>query len=268
MTETTIRKADEKSRQACAPLFEGWEESVIWSCLQGVMGEIYVNDPEHPASAMAILGDFCYFAGTPDRELVSGRPERYREKDFMIMVPQNDAWGELIEECLGTRVKKVLRYAIKKEPGIFDEKTLRAAVDKLPPEYTLNQIDRDLFERCPKLGWCRDWVAQYENYEQFLACGLGFVVEKDGEPVAGASSYSGFRGGIEIEIDTKEEYRRKGLASVCGAALILECIRRGWYPSWDAQNLWSVALAEKLGYHYSHDYPAYETDWKDLPLYG
>ena len=112
MTETTIRKADEKSRQACAPLFEGWEESVIWSCLQGVMGEIYVNDPEHPVSAMAILGDFCYFVGTPDRELVSGKPERYREKDFMIMVPQNDMWGELIEECLGTRVKKVLRYAI------------------------------------------------------------------------------------------------------------------------------------------------------------
>lgn len=74
----------------------------------------------------------------------------------------------------------------------------------------------------------------------------------------GASSYSAYLGGIEIEIDTKKEYRRKGLASVCGARLILECISRDLYPSWDAQNLWSAALAEKLGYHFGYEYDAYE----------
>ena len=64
--------------------------------------------------------------------------------------------------------------------------------------------------------------------------------------------------GIEIEIDTREDYRRQGLAYVCGARLILECLDRGLYPSWDAQNKASVALAEKLGYHYSHTYTVYE----------
>lgn len=54
------------------------------------------------------------------------------------------------------------------------------------------------------------------------------------------------------------DQRRKGLASVCGAKLILECMKRGLYPSWDAQNKGSVALAEKLGYHFSHEYVAYE----------
>lgn len=88
--------------------------------------------------------------------------------------------------------------------------------------------------------------------------GLGAVILKDGETVSGASSYSGYRDGIEIEIDTKEAYRRKGLAYICGAKLILECLERGLYPSWDAQNKWSVALAEKLGYHFDYEYPAYE----------
>ena len=84
------------------------------------------------------------------------------------------------------------------------------------------------------------------------------AVLKDGELVAGASSYSTYDKGIEIEIDTREDHRRKGLAYVCGAKLILECLEEGLYPSWDAQNKWSVALAEKLGYHFSHEYVAYE----------
>ena len=82
-------------------------------------------------------------------------------------------------------------------------------------------------------------------------------MEKDGEIVSGASSYSSYVRGIEIEIDTREDYRRRGLAYICGAKLVLECLGRGWYPSWDAQNQWSVALAEKLGYHFDHEYVTY-----------
>lgn len=38
-------------------LFEGWKETILWSCLQGVMGRIYVDSLEKPASALALLGD-------------------------------------------------------------------------------------------------------------------------------------------------------------------------------------------------------------------
>ncbi len=88
--------------------------------------------------------------------------------------------------------------------------------------------------------------------------GLGFVAVKDGEIVAGASSYLVYHGGLEIEIDTRMDHRRRGLAYACGAKLILECLNRGIYPSWDAHNLASVSLAEKLGYHLDYEYLAYE----------
>ena len=29
-----------KPTEKAAPLFEGWQETMIWSCLQGIMGEI------------------------------------------------------------------------------------------------------------------------------------------------------------------------------------------------------------------------------------
>ena len=123
-------------------------------------------------------------------------------------------------------------------------------------------MDEPLFWQCREIGWCRDWVAQYEDYGQYKRYGLGAVIMKDGEPVSGASSYSGYRGGIEIEIVTREDFRRRGFAYICGARLILECLDRGWYPNWDAQNKWSVALAQKLGYHFDHEYTAYEVMWE------
>lgn len=246
-----------KQTEKAAPLFEGWQETMLWSCLQKVMGSIYADSPDAPASAMALLGDFCFFAGKPDQELVLYAAGSCRP-DFVIMVPQNEDWGALIEGCCQERAKKVSRYAIKKEPDIFDQDRLQAAVDQLPPGYELELIDEELFWRCKEIDLCRDWVALYEDYALYRSYGLGVVIRKDGEPVSGASSYSSYLGGIEIQIDTRKDHRRKGLAYICGAKLILECLKRGWYPSWDAQNRESVSLAEKLGYHFDREYTVYE----------
>lgn len=178
--------------------------------------------------------------------------------DFIIMVPQNDNWAELIVNCYGDRAKKVTRYAIKKEQNVFDKEKLKKAIRSLTPEYSIKMIDEDIINMCRSSDWSRDLVSQYKDYEMYKKLGIGVVVIKDGIIVSGASSYTRYRDGIEIEIDTKEEYRRNGLAYVCGSKLILECFKRKLYPSWDAQNKWSVALAEKLGYNYDHEYLAYE----------
>ena len=37
-------------------LFEGWKDTLICSCLQKVMGKVYVADPGSPVSAMAVGG--------------------------------------------------------------------------------------------------------------------------------------------------------------------------------------------------------------------
>ncbi len=43
-----------------------------------------------------------------------------------------------------------------------------------------------------------------------------------------------------------------------GARLVLECISRNLYPSWDTQNRASLAFAEKLVYQFDKEYVAYE----------
>lgn len=244
-----------KLKENIEKIFGNWNETIIWSCLQGIMGEIHTDLSEN--AAMAILGDFAFYAGDPCEELIRLKPESCKQ-DFIIMVPQNARWAGLIEKCYGDKAKKVTRYAIKKEADIFDEKKLQQAVLRLPNEYKLNVIKEAEYNMCQENGWAKDLVSQYKDYHTYKELGLGVAVLKDGELVAGASSYSTYDKGIEIEIDTRKDHRRKGLAYACGAKLILECLEKGLYPSWDAQNKCSVSLAQKLGYHFSHEYAAYE----------
>lgn len=240
-----------------ALLFRGWAETLIWSCLQGVMGNIYTTDCKNPTSAMAILGDFAFLAGEPCAELAAFKPE-WCTQDFIIMVPQNEGWQNTIVGHYGSRAKIVSRYATKKEPDVFNKVKLEKVISELPEDYCVCPIDEAAYHLCKMEDWSRDLVSQFPDYKTYKKLGLGFVIYKNNKIVSGASSYARYREGIEIEIDTKEEYRRQGLAYVCSAKLILECQKWNLYPSWDAQNKNSLALAEKLGYHYSHSYPAVE----------
>ena len=243
--------------QIAAPLFANWEETLIWSCVQGVMGSIYTNAPVHPTAAMAVLGDFTFFAGEADLALVSYKPASCAN-NFMIMVPQNQAWLQLSTAYYSDRAKIVSRYATKKDPSVFDAAKLQKAAASLSGEYELRTIDEPLFHMCRSSAWSADLVSQFSDYEHYRNMGLGVVICRQNNIVSGASSYARYRDGIEIEIDTRHDCRRRGLAYVCGARLILECLERGCYPSWDAQNKASLALAQKLGSHYSHTYTAVE----------
>lgn len=245
-------------------IFAGWEETMIWSCLEGVMGDIYADDQNNPTCAMALLADFAFYGGKASQELVEFWPQGNERKEILL-VPQNAEWASLIEKVYGQRAKKMVRYSVKKEPEVFDKEKLLAVVEsfcigegkKQAAAYELKLIDKEIYEWARNQSWARDWVAQFDTWEQYEKLGLGVAILKDGVPVAGASSYIRYKNGIEIQIDTHPDYRRQGLGYACGAKLILECLDRGLYPSWDAHNLWSLGLAEKLGYHRGGEYVAY-----------
>ena len=242
-----------KDTSGVLDLFEGWQETLIRASLQQVMGKVFVTDPENPRSACAFAGCFGFYAGEPDRELVAGKPD-----GFVIMVPQNEAWAAVIEECFPS-AKRMTRYAIRKDTR-FDRAALRKELERLPEGYKLREIDAEIYDLCLEDPVTRDFVSAFGSKEKYLELGRGMVILKDGKIVSGASSYARCRAGIEIEVDTVEAERRKHLATIVCAALILRCLEEGLYPSWDAQNMNSVRLAEKLGYEYSHEYTAYEVD--------
>lgn len=246
-----------KDKSQIAGLFEGWDETMIWSCLQNCMGKAYGNRKEAPGSARIIIADFCFFAGKPDMELVKTRPKD-RKPGFLIMVPQNEQWAETIERVWGLSARRVKRYAMKKEKDVFDLDYLEKLAAGVTDRVGLCLIDEEIYHKAMSMPWSMDLCSQFQGYEDYAKRGLGVAALAKGELVCGASSYTVYQEGIEIEIDTRSDWRRRGLAKACGAKLILECSKRGLYPSWDAQNPISAALAEKLGYHLEKEYAAYE----------
>lgn len=237
-------------------LFEDWEETMLWSYFQGHMGHAYTDNLQVPRSAQIIVGSFCFLAGMPEETLVLNIPADI-QSDILLMIPRQEAWCELIESVYQERAFKMKRYAIKKEPDVFDREQLRRYSKTLPKGYRLAAIDEAWYKETRNTEWSVDLTSQFSTYTDYEKHGIGVVAIYQGKLVAGASSYTVYNGGIEIEIDTAPEHREKGLATACGAKLILECLERGIYPSWDAHDLRSVALAEKLGYHMDYSYTTY-----------
>ena len=229
-------------------LFAAWEAPMVRACLQGHMGRVCTLGED---SALALIGDFCFLAGEPS-------PELLELTDAPILVPGNSGWERLIRERLGGRAVPFTRYAVRRPPEGFDHGRLIGFVKALPQGFRIHPIGREFYSTLMEEEWARDLCGNFADEEDFLKRGLGFVVTQGGElPVAGASSYAVCDGAIEIEIDTRPDFRRLGLAAACGARLILECLHRGIYPGWDAHNERSLSLAEKLGYRLDHPYTAY-----------
>ena len=255
-----------------APLFGDWPETILWSVLQGKMGSLYADCPEEPCSAAAVLGDFVFLAGEPSEALVRFTAELEYPLDMCILMPQNEAWEKTIEAALqhmGTdRLRKVTRYATHKDPAHLQNPEnlarLQQMAESVPRHFKILPFDEKVFETAREEYWSRSQAVQFQDYEEFRQHGMGFAAFLGQIMAAGASTYSYYDGGIEVQIDTDTGFREMGLAQCCGAHLILECLRRGLYPSWDAHHKRSLALAMKFGYKPAGEYTAYEV-WQAEP---
>ena len=198
---------------------------------------------------------------------------------FRVLVPSSREWEQLIEKTFGTRLQEITRRAMTLDTGTADREHLERlfsapvlaassassapavpdAPDAKGRRRELREMDEELFSRCRAAGWSCDLTAGCRSFADFRRLGaLGFVVTEDGAPVSGAASYVVFDSEIEIEIDTRHDRRRRGLARICGARLVYECLERGLYPHWDAHNIESARLASSLGYEVRREYKAYE----------
>lgn len=255
-----IYEADINVRKKLVPMFENMDSTIVLSCLQGHMGTAWVDNLENPKVAQVTVGIFVFYAGNPNtkeaEELLFNLP------DYTLAIVNNDEWKLLIEKVHKGSTEKFQRYRFEKVPEHLDVSYIKNLLSTLPEGYELKKIDKTIVNEPSFHELSEDFISQFNSIEDFLDRGVGFAILIEGKAVCGATSYSIYDDGIEIEVATHPDHIRKGLATITASALILDCLNRGIYPSWDGANIESVKLAQKLGYIFKESYDTYFIDYQ------
>ncbi|WP_225744464.1 GNAT family N-acetyltransferase [Marinilactibacillus sp. Marseille-P9653] len=248
-------KADKTVNGQIEKLFAGLEETMIQTYLEGHMGEAWVDDLENPTAAQITVSMFTFYAGDHTSPLAEEMLNNIKED--VLIITESEGWKQKLERIHVGAFEKYSRYRFEHSADYFDRNHLENLVAQLPEPYVVKRIDQDVVELPSLHQLSPDFTGNFESSEAFLDRGVGYVVLHEDKVVSGASSFSIFDEGIEIEVGTDPEYRRKGLATVVSAALMLDCLDHQLYPSWDAENIGSAKLAESLGYVMKEPYDTY-----------
>lgn len=140
------------------------------------------------------------------------------------------------------------RYAFTGEK--LDVGRLRGLATHVADGYRVEQIDLGFAQRiaADKSVFTDSHLLNFKSAEDFIARGFGFCLLKGDEMACIATTFTVCDKGIKIQIDTRENHQRKGLATAAAAHLILHSLEKGLDPNWDADNVISCRLAEKVGY--------------------
>lgn len=242
-----IEKKNREERRALLPFYQNTKDTLLLSGLQGHLGQGFLSDDGQ--SALLIVQGFIFLSGKPDAAFFRQAMKACDPGIFLTFSGSN-AWLSIAEDW-GADLE-MTRYALD-TPAVFDEQKLKQLA--LPPEgFELRAADEALYHACRELSWCNDAVSAFPDYAAFFRDGYAVVALNEGKIAAACGAYAFSDGQWEIEIDTHPDFRRRGLATACGAAFILHCLERKKTPHWDAMTFVSVALAEKLGFENPRPY--------------
>ena len=221
-----------------------------YSVLDGKLGEAYVNDLENPSLAFLLVSTYCFINGNVENEKLKEVMDKYNLTEYTV-IPGNNLKKQFYE-IYGKDIYKRNRYSIKKNPK-FDFSKLIENINKLSNEFVLEEIDSFCENKIKK----ENLLSITKNYEED---GLGVVCMNNSEIIGICSSNIVYKDGIEVNIEVKEKFQRRGIALAMASKLILMCLERNKKISWDAYDLNSVALAEKLGFELDSPYEIFFTD--------
>src|SRR6056297_2429295 len=233
---TTLSKARlSPPRQQFAAAFTG-----------GITGCGYVNG----TSAAVVVSDSVELFGDFDADIYA---ELKKSGELHLMDPPPD-WLQAIEQDSTFTASAYTRTAFE---AMSPEKAQELGETSEPlDQFEVVPIDSEITAQLLSEEWSADLVLNTMTPPNNMLGGFGFVAKIGGIIAGGVGCYTMYMNGIEVEIDTHRDYRRRGIATRLAGRMILECGRRGLECHWDAMNRESAALATKLGFSPAGTYPA------------
>ena len=224
----------------------------IECAIEGQMGKAYVDDIQEPTVFKIEVGPFFYFAG--DAAGGSARTMLKNMLPYTLFMPSSPGWIEAAKSMYAERLVRMDRNNFSSENISTDR--LERLYQSSAFKEDVRQIDLSFAEQ----HWAGDHfvdISDFDSPQDFVKRGVGFYLQKHGKIVGAAYASLVCSRGIEISIFVCEDYRRHGIATVLASRLLKWCINHNVDPHWDAANLESCRLAEKLGYIQTGVYQVY-----------
>lgn len=249
------------------PLFmNNANHAIAKSCCMGLCAcHAYVNTLDRPTAAILILERFGM--GFAVGDAVYAQP-------LLDVIRGLHPWFEICDAptswhrslaCWSKDSYATVRYSLTNNPRAFRTANLHKMA-KVPDGCILVPYNRDLLEEALTAEWSEDQVGAFQSEKDFLGRGFGMALIKEGELVAGCTSFCRHHDGYEVQVDTRPDMRGKGYATCVASSFILHCIALGQTPYWDAANMASLHLALKLGYSFAGSYIAWMLITEQMPV--
>ncbi len=227
-------------------------DTAIECAIEGQLGRALVDDVKHPTAFAITVGPFWYFAGDPasagGAALMRGLPA------YALLMPSTIGWHERAQAEFGAGLRSHQRFSYATDQLAVTP--LEALLARSRHNEQVLGLDPTLIGPLTSGVDALLDVSDFESVADFLERSFGYTLLRDGTPAGIAYGSLVNSRGLEVSVFIDEPYRRQGIATALAGRLVLECLRRGLRPNWDAANPESCALAEKLGFTPAGSYVA------------
>lgn len=245
---TLIDKPDRK--KLCCLFENNVRDTVIMnSVLEGHCGTAYADSIKDPKIARLDSGAFTILGGDPNNPLVD---ELLDLKQIYYTTPENSRWKNILIKKYGKKIT-FLRFTDFRSDTIDKTKLLEMSKKEIEG-YHIKRLDEKLAKTISSDMQSEYFLGNFASVKDFMERGIGYCAVCNDKIVSAATSMARCQRAIDIEIATLPEHRGKGLSTIIGAELILECLARNIEPKWIAANEMSANLALKFGYAKSDTY--------------
>ena len=237
------------------------------SIIEGTIpSAIYVDDPARPRAAITWNGARVFLSGDPDDSAFDeGLRDLFDQTlfpgiqatggDVVVLYYAPDAWESRMDFLLdGRPAHRYLRH-------FYTTAELKQRFS-LPEGFELRPVDRILFDQTHLKNidsLIEEMRSERPSVDAFLAHSFGFCALCGDELAGWCLSEYNSADRCEIGIETLEKYQRRGIGAATASALIEKATSQemtiGWHSY--ADNLPSVALAQKLGFDKATEYSVY-----------